>query len=488
MFIKVLLLVIYVAMMVSIAAVTHKKAKNLNDFLLGGRKIGPWLSAFAYGTSYFSAVIFIGYAGKNGWNFGLSATWIGIGNAFIGALLPWLIMAKPARRMTQRLGADTMPEFFQRRYDSRFMKIASALIIFVFLVPYSASVYQGLGSLFEKVFGIPLIYVVLGMAAVTALYLVAGGYLATAYGDLIQGIIMLGGVGFMIFFLFKAMGGVSQSINKLAEFGEGMADMFASGAASPKDLISMVVLTSLGTWGLPQMVHKFYAIKDESAIKRGAVISTIFSLIVGGGAYLAGAFGRVVLNNQLPEATATTSSFDLIMPNVLFSTMPDALLGLIAVLVLSASMSTLASLVLTSASTLSMDLFRDVLFPKMSQKNVMLLMRALCIVFVLCSIAITLSSNAGITTLMSLSWGTVAGTCLGPFLLGLISKRTTKIGAIAGMLSGFITSLGLTAILGMAQTPFNGSCAMIASIAVTFIVSLLTPAPSKEKIAEVFGE
>ena len=144
-----IMLVIYFIVMVSIGIYAHHRTKNVEDFVLGGRTVGPWLTAFAYGTSYFSAVVFVGYAGRFGWDYGISAVWIGIGNAFVGSLMAWVILGKRTRTMTKHLNASTMPQFFERRYNSKALKIASAAIVFIFLIPYTASVYNGLSRLFE---------------------------------------------------------------------------------------------------------------------------------------------------------------------------------------------------------------------------------------------------------------------------------------------------------------------------------------------------
>jgi SSS family solute:Na+ symporter/sodium/proline symporter len=302
---KYVFLGVFVVIMVAIGLFSRRKVKNVQDFLLGGRQMGPWLTAFAYGTTYFSAVIFIGYAGKIGWGFGISSTFIGIGNAIIGSLLAWLVLAGRTRKMTHDLNASTMPEFFEKRYDSKAMKIVTALIIFIFLVPYSASVYQGLGYLFERTFGVPFIYCMAAMAILTGAYLLLGGYVATALNDFVQGIIMLIGVGFMIYFIISnpAVGGIGNGLKKLYEIpndGPGLVSIFS---AHPLNLLGLIILTSLGSWGLPQMVHKFYTIKDDDAVKMGTVISTVFALIIAGGAYFVGGFGRLFLNNTMPLGT-----------------------------------------------------------------------------------------------------------------------------------------------------------------------------------------
>jgi SSS family solute:Na+ symporter len=487
---KYVFLGLFVIIMILVGIISRKKVNNVQDFFLGGRKMGPWLSAFAYGTTYFSAVIFIGYAGKIGWNFGISSTFIGIGNALIGSLLAWIVLAKKTRKMTHDLGVSTMPEFFEKRYDSKAMKIVTALIIFIFLVPYSASVYQGLGYLFERTFGVPFVYCMAAMALLTGIYLLLGGYVATALNDFIQGIIMLIGVAFMIYFILSnpAVGGLSGGIQKLSQVPEVGTGLVSAFSAQPLNLLGLVVLTSLGTWGLPQMVHKFYAIKDDNAVKRGTIISTVFALIIAGGAYFVGGFGRLFLENTMPLGANGKANADMVMPMVLEKALPDALIGIVVILVLSASMSTLSSLVLVSSSAISLDLVKGTLFPNMKKESVMVLMRALCGLFVICSFMVAVTPNS-ILSLMSFSWGTVAGAFLAPFLYGLYWKGTTKIGAWAGFIGGFAVSLAGAIIYKMdaAVAPNIGAVAMAVSLIIVPAVSLLTAKMPQKHIDRVFG-
>lgn len=486
---QIIILVAYLLLLIGIAIYSVRKTKTTDDFMLGGRKIGPWMSAFAYGTTYFSAVMFVGYAGKFGWLMGLSATWIGIANALVGTFLAWKLMAKPTRQITQRLDTATMPDFFLKRYKSRGLKISAAIIIFIFLVPYCASVYQGLGYFFESVFNIPYEYCMIGMAVFTALYLLMGGYIATAMTDVVQGFIMIGGVILMIVFVLAApqVGGVFAGLEKV---GTQAGISFVTPFGSPQMLvllISLIILTSFGTWGLPQMVHKFYAIKDESAIKRGTVISTLFALLVGGAAYFLGTFGRLFLT-EIPEA-----GMDAIMPEMMSASLPPVLLGLILVLILAASMSTLSSLVLVSSSSISLDLIKGVIKPKMKDKTSMVWMRSLCAVFVAISLVIALLRPAAIFVLMSYSWGALSGCFLAPFLLGIKWKGMTKAGAWAGIITGLVIVIPLM-ILGSVggilpswlSPPAIGAIAMIASIIVTPIVSKATKKFDQEHIDKVF--
>ena len=480
---KYLFLGLYALMLCIISYIGFKKTKTLNDFFLGGRKTGPWMSAFAYGTTYFSAVIFIGYAGGTGWEMGLSAVLIGVGNALIGSYLAWKVLGRRTHQMTRELGASTMPEFFEKRYQSRNMKIFTAVIIFIFLVPYCASVYQGLSYLFEQVFGIPFFYCIIAMAVLTGMYLLLGGYFATTLTDFFQGIIMLIGLALMMLFVFRAdaVGGFFHGLSQLKEMDPALVSL-PKGQSLIK-LLSLITLTSLGSWGLPQMVHKFYAIRDVRAIRQGTVISTLFALVISGGAYLIGIFGRLFLNNTLPIDPVTgVANADLIIPTMLQATLPAALMGLVVVLVLSASMSTLSSLVLVSSSAISMDLIKGVLKPNMDQKKVMLLMRLLCGVFILASVVIAVNRHQAILSLMSFSWGTISGTFLGAFVFGLYDKRTNARGAWAGMILGFATNMIWAAASGFdgSLSPLIGSVSMMVSLITVPLASRLLPKKAAE--------
>ena len=479
----------YFLLLIGIAIYSMRKSTTLKDFYLGGRNVGPWMSAFAYGAAYFSAVIFIGYAGRSGWTLGMSAVWVGIGNAILGNYIAWKVLARRTRALTGHLNAATMPEFFEKRFGSKGLRVLAAVIIFVFLVPYSASVYQGLGYLFEMTLNIPFIYCMLAMALVTAFYLLLGGYFGAALSDFIQGLVMLVGVVLMVFYIVTnpAVGGLSEGIARLKAIDPALVGPV--GPDGPLSLISLILLTSLGSWGLPQMMHKFYAIRDERAIRRGTRISAGFSLVVAGGAYFCGVFGRLYLNNQLPVDPATgAANMDMIMPQVIVQALPQALIGIVLILVLSASMSTLASLVLVSSSAISMDLIKGKLFPNLSEKSVKRIMRVLCLVFVAVSFAIASGKVAAILTLMSFSWGTISGSFLGPFLYGLYWRRTTKQGAWAGMLAGLGTSViaALATGFNAGLAPVIGVIAMGVSMVTVPVVSLLTKPMDSAFLTDIF--
>ncbi|MGN0665854.1 MAG: sodium:solute symporter [Huintestinicola sp.] len=458
-----IILIAYLALMIGIGIYCRKMTSNVNDFVLGGRIVGPWFTAFAYGTSYFSAVVFIGYAGQFGWAYGTSATWIGIGNAIIGSLLAWVILGKRTRIMSKYLNASTMPEYFEKRYNSKPLKTASAVIIFIFLIPYTASVYNGLSRLFESAFHIPYSACIIGMAIFTAIYVILGGYRATALNDFIQGIIMLIGISAVVVCSINHKGGLASAMDALGAIPDsnGNTEVYNSlFGPDPINLIGVVILTSLGTWGLPQMVQKFYAIKDEAAIKRGSIISTLFAFVVAGGSYFLGGFGRLYATIDPNEAGKTLINvspagkpeYDAIIPAMMFEALPQLLLGLLIVLVLSASMSTLSSLVLTSSSTMVIDLVKP--FKKdLDEKKQVLYIRIFIVAFLALSVILAMNKNTYITTLMSISWGALAGSFLAPFLWGLFSKKISRASVAFCMIWGVGITLIHTACFSLGWFP-----------------------------------
>lgn len=489
--IKLTLLIIFFAVMVVVGLYARKHATSVDGFVLGGRSVGPWLTAFAYGTSYFSAVVFVGYAGQFGWKYGLSSTWIGIGNALIGSLLAWVVLGRRTKVMSQHLKSKTMPDFFGERYKSKTLKIVASAIVFIFLVPYTASIYNGLSRLFEMAFHIPYTYCVIVMAVFTGIYVILGGYMATAINDFIQGIIMLIGIVAVIAAVLSGQGGFLQAVQKMAEIPSdvpvtmGQPGAFTSFfGPDPVNLLGVVILTSLGTWGLPQMIGKFYAIRDEKAINTGTVISTLFAIVISGGCYFLGGFGRLFDGSAIHDETGNVV-FDSIIPHML-STLPDILIGVVIVLVLSASMSTLASLVLTSSSTLTLDFLKDNVMKNMSEKKQVRTMQILIVFFIIVSVIMALDPPTFIAQLMGISWGALAGAFLAPFLYGLYWKGVTR----AAVWASFAAGVGITVsnmFLHYIASPINaGAVAMIAGLVVVPVVSFITPKLPKEHTEELF--
>ena len=510
MILQLTLLVAYFALLVAIGLYCRRKAASVDGFVLGGRTVGPWLTAFAYGTSYFSAVVFVGYAGQFGWRYGIAATWAGLGNAVIGSLLAWAVLGRRTRIMTQHRDSATMPDFFAKRFGSPSLKLAASVIIFVFLIPYTASLYNGLSRLFSMAFpGFSYSWCIVVMAVLTAIYVIAGGYLATAINDFIQGVVMLFGITAVIGAVLASKGGLMAATSELARQNAAIPNgdvpgIFASFLGpDPLNLLFVVILTSLGTWGLPQMVQKFYAIKDEGSIKKGTLISTLFAFVVAGGCYFLGGFGRL-FSDEIGVAAngAPAGGFDSVVPKMLESAIPTdgLLMALVVVLVLSASMSTLSSLVMTSSSTLTIDFIRGTVVKEMSQKRQVLCIRVLLVVFIAISAALALvqynstSPIAFIAQMMGVSWGAMAGSFLAPFLYALYSRRVTT----ASCWACFVFAVCLTTAnvfgwkpvlwKGTAMNPIHsGAIAMLAGLVIVPVVSLFTPRPRRELVDGAFA-
>lgn len=492
---KLVVLIIYFAVLTGIGLYCRKHATDVNGFVLGGRSVGPWLTAFAYGTSYFSAVVFVGYAGQFGWKYGISATWAGIGNAIIGSLLAWVVLGRRTRIMSQHLDSATMPQFFGKRFASNPLKIGASVIIFIFLIPYTASLYNGLSRLFGMAFDIDYSVCIILMAALTAVYVIAGGYMATAINDFIQGIIMLVGIIAVIAAVLSDNGGFVNAMDSLARVNDTAVSttpgVFASFfGPDPFNLLCVVILTSLGTWGLPQMVQKFYAIDSEASIQKGTIISTIFALIVSGGCYFLGGFGRLYSD----QINVASDGYDSIIPTML-SNLGPALVALVVILVLSASMSTLSSLVITSSSTLTIDFLKDNFIKNMSEKKQVLYIRVLIVVFIAVSAILALiqykSSVTFIAQLMGISWGALAGSFLAPFMYSLYSKKVTKASCWACFIFSSVLMIAniffRSSFPAWLQSPINcGAFAMFAGIVIVPMVSLFTKAPDRELVDRTF--
>lgn len=504
-----IMLVVFFAVMIYVGFYSRKHASDVDGFVLGGRGVGPWLTAFAFGTSYFSAVIFVGYAGQFGWNFGLASTWAGLGNAFIGSLLAWNVLGRRTRVMTQHLDAKTMPDFFGKRFDSVSLKVAASIIVFIFLIPYTASLYNGLSSLFGLVFDIPYWVVIAVMAVLTGFYVIFGGYMATAINDFIQGIIMLFGICAVIGAVLTENGGLLETTKSLAAVtgDAGWQGAYASFLGpDPLALLFVVMLTSLGTWGLPQMVGKFYAIKSEKDIHKGTVISTVFAIIVAGGCYFLGGFGRLYSDKVVINEATGKPLFDTIVPTMLAS-LPSLVIAVVIVLVLSASMSTLSSLVLTSSSTFTLDVIKPAAKREISDKKQVSIMRTFIVFFILISAVIAIFKDAHpevtfIAQMMGVSWGALAGAFLAPFLYGLYWKSVTKTsvavcfiwGCSVAVLQLVVTLCGIDVtgwgtVLGyIFKSSINsGVVAMAGGLIIVPIISMVTKKQEEGEIRVIFS-
>jgi SSS family solute:Na+ symporter len=469
--VKIVVISAYAVFTLAIGYLGLKKARTFSDFFLGGRTVGPWMSAFTYAAAYFSAVLFIGFAGKVGWGFGLSGLWIALGNALVGVLGVWGLLGNRIRRMSVELQVTTMPEFLERRYGSRILKFIASLAIFLFLIPYSAAVFIGLSYLFKANFGLAYGTALLFMGLFTAFYLVLGGYKSMTMIDVVFGMIMCLGSAVLIASTLQKAGGPEGLAAGLTAIDPRLTAAVGPGGAWP--LFALVFLTSVAPFAMPQLVQKFYAIRDGKAIRRGMIASTAFAALIAGTAYFTGAAARFFLTPESAPGAFTGGRpvFDVVMPEFLTKVIPPSLSIVMMLLILSASMSTLAALVLISSSSVVKDLYAGFVNPAVTDRTLTRLMRTTSAVFILLSVVLAYLRPATIVAILSVSWGAIGSFFLGPFVWGLISKKVTRFGAIASALLGLGTCLALS-FSGIAPAE-AGTIGMIVSFVLNPLASQL---------------
>jgi solute:Na+ symporter, SSS family len=481
--IRILVLTAYAIMIVFIGWLGMKRTRNFSDFFLGGGNVGPWMTAFTYGTAYFSAVLFIGFAGKIGWGFGLSALWIAAGNALIGVLGVWWFIGPRVKKMADAYQVATMAEFFEKRYNSRFLKLLTAIVIFIFFIPYSAAVFMGLSYLFTSNFGVSYTVALLFMGGFTAIYLVMGGYKSMAMIDVIFGMIMSVGVLLLLGSVLHAGGGFGEITFKLKMIEPRLTAPIGPPGLWP--LFSLIFLTSVAPFAMPQLIQKFYAIRDLRSIRIGMIASTLFALLIGGIGYFTGATSRLFLT---PEGTPSAFSFgkpifDALMPELIANVIPESLSILILLLIISASMSTLAALVLISSSAVTRDIYAGFINPEVSDKRLTFLMRIASALFIVLSVILAYFRPDTIVTILGISWGAIGATFLGPFLWGLFTSFASRRGAIIGAILSLTVCLGL--YFGGFSSPEAGTIGMILSLVSVPLLSLVLPDAKLQKQKQV---
>jgi solute:Na+ symporter, SSS family len=468
---KIIVIALYALMIITVGVIGLRKTKSFNDFFLGGGNVGPWMSAFSYGTAYFSAVLFIGFAGKIGWDFGYSGLWIAFFNALVGVLGVWALFGWRIKKMSSEYGVSTMSEFLEKRYGSPFFKLLASVVIFVFMVPYSAAVFMGLSYLFTSSFGVDYGYALLFMGVFTSVYLVLGGYKSMAIIDLIFGLIMVLGVIILYFSTISKGGGLVNITESLSAIKPGLTEIVGPPGWWP--LFSLVFLTSIAPFAMPQLVQKFYAIRDKRSIQTGMIASTVFALLIGGVAYFIGSTTRLFIT---PENTAIAFKdgipiFDRLMPEMLTNVIPQGLSIIILLLMLSASMSTLAALVLISSSSFSKDFYSGFINKNISDKSLTLMMRVMSVFFVFLSVALAYMNIDSIVAILGVSWGAIGSFFLGPFVWGLFTKTANRFGALSSGILGLTTCLVLY-FTGM-PSPQAGTVGMLTSLAINPIFSFI---------------
>lgn len=483
-------IVIYLAAMVAIGAVYSKKNKNTDDFYLGGRKLGPLVTAMSAEASDMSSYLLMGLPGL-AVVYGIAeASWTAIGLA-VGTYVNWLLVAKRIRLYSHKINAVTIPEFFAKRFhdNAKVLSLIAALIIIIFFVPYTASGFSACGKLFSSLFGVDYQIAMIISAVVIVLYTTLGGFSAASTTDLIQSIVMTVALFVVVGFGVSQAGGVHavlENASQLPAYFSLTSTGDGAGGTTPYGGLTIVstLAWGLGYFGMPHILLRFMAIEDSKKLKTSRRIASVWVVISMAVAIFIGTVGVGMIG-----AGVLDGGFDgervIIEISKLLSTygiFPALVAGVILSGILAATMSTADSQLLAASSSASQDIFISFFKVKLSQKKAMLIARASVVLISVIGVIIALDENSSIFRVVSFAWAGF-GAAFGPLVLfSLFWKRTNKAGAVAGMVTGgamvFIWKY-VIAKLSPVLNIYELLPAFILSSLAIVAVSLLTKAPDK---------
>lgn len=502
-------MIAYMAIVIIIGIAFAKKAnKNTDSYFLGGRTLGPWVTAMSAEASDMSGWLLMGLPGVAYWCGIADAAWTAIGLA-LGTYVNWLITSKRLRRYSEKANAITLPEFFSNRFHekSKIIMTVAALFILIFFTVYAASCLVTCGKLFSTLFGFDYVPMMIVGAVFVLIYTIIGGFLAESASDFMQAIVMVialivivvtgtvaaGGLDAVVdnaksipgFFEFFGIAnpvtdanGVQQSLNGQPLFGE-------AGTYGVLSVVSCLAW-GLGYFGMPQVLLRFMAIRSEKELKSSRRIATVWCLISLVIAVFIGVIGRALYPTALTTSSEAENVFILLATNLL----PAVLAGLVMAGILAATISSSDSYLLIAASAFSKNIFQGLIHKKASDKQVLVISRITLLAITGVAIIIALDENSVIFNIVSFAWAGFGAT-FGPLMLmSLFWKRINRWGAIAGMIGGgvmvFVWNLAIRPLGGIWDV-YELLPAFIFSCICIVVVSLLTPAPSK-KIQQEFEE
>ncbi len=502
-------MIAYMAIVIIIGIAFAKKAnKNTDSYFLGGRTLGPWVTAMSAEASDMSGWLLMGLPGVAYWCGIADAAWTAIGLA-LGTYVNWLITSKRLRRYSEKANAITLPEFFSNRFHekSKIIMTVAALFILIFFTVYAASCLVTCGKLFSTLFGFDYVPMMIVGAVFVLIYTIIGGFLAESASDFMQAIVMVialivivvtgtvaaGGLDAVVdnaksipgFFEFFGIAnpvtdanGVQQSLNGQPLFGE-------AGTYGVLSVVSCLAW-GLGYFGMPQVLLRFMAIRSEKELKSSRRIATVWCLISLVIAVFIGVIGRALYPTALTTSSEAENVFILLATNLL----PAVLAGLVMAGILAATISSSDSYLLIAASAFSKNIFQGLIHKKASDKQVLVISRITLLAITGVAIIIALDENSIIFNIVSFAWAGFGAT-FGPLMLmSLFWKRINRWGAIAGMIGGgvmvFVWNLAIRPLGGIWDV-YELLPAFIFSCVCIVVVSLLTPAPSKE-IQQEFEE
>ncbi len=473
-FIYAIIIVVYLAILILIGFVTGRRTKSVEDFYIGGRQIGPWVTALSFVAAYFSSVVIIG-GGGFGYMFGMSTLWIGAINVLLGCTVCWIVLGPRIRKFTQRLNTMTIPGFFGERYKSNFALVFSAIIIVLFMIFYNVSILKGMGHIFEVLMDIPYAYGILLAGIIILFYVSIGGYLAVVWTSFVQAWVM--GIGLIVLTIFsiKAVGGIGAANQALEAINPGLIN--TPGVWGWPGLISFALIVSFGVWGMPQLVVRFYSLKNLKVLKIGTVIATVgtcLALLP----YFNGAIARVLCPGlQNPDLAIPTLAKNVLSP---FGS------AIVLAGVVAAGMSTFASILIILSSSMIHDIVKKGLKKNLNKNKILFYSKVASIIIGIVSLIIAFNPPALVLTLTAFAWAVIASTTLWPILFGIYWKKATKMGCIISMVGGFITAL-VWMVVGNPFGIHGFIPGLIVGLILMILVSLFTPGFSKEHIEKIWG-
>lgn len=494
-------IIIYLVGMIAIGIWTSAKNKSSDDFYIGGRKLGPFVTAMSAEASDMSGWLLMGLPAVALMGGLAEASWTAIGLA-IGTYLNWLFVAKRLRVYSYKLNAFTLPDFFSKRFGkSRIITSIAAIFIIVFFVPYTASGFVACGKLFSSLFGMDYITAMIICAAVIVIYCTLGGFLAASTTDFIQSIIMTIALFVVIGFTEGLTGGFDTVFANVKGL-DGYLDLFkgfnvakgetGSYGALP---VASTLAWGLGYFGMPHILLRFMAIEDKNKLKFSRRVASVWVVISMSVAVLIGVIGYSLMKNGIIGPYESASAAETVIVDISkflskFGYIPAFTAGIILAGILASTMSTADSQLLATASSISQNLVQETFKVKMSEKASMWLARISVIAISVVAVFLALDPNSSVFRIVSFAWAGFGAT-FGPVMLfGLFWKRTTKAGAIAGMITGgamvFIWKYVISGLGGIFAI-YELLPAFVFSSAVLVIASLIDKAPSKE-ITDVFEQ
>ena len=468
-------IVVYMFILIGVGLIASRKTRGIADFYLGGRNIGPFVTALSFIAAYFSSVVIIG-GGGFGYKFGMSTLWVGAINVLLGCTLCWIFLGKRLRKYTQKLKTMTIPGFIAERFKAPEARIFSAVIIFILMLIYNVSVLKGMGHIFEVLMQIPYIYGILISGIIIILYVAIGGYLAVVWTSFVQALIMIVGLLLLTSRTLFVVGGLTAANEKLAAIDPGL--LSTPGIWGYAGLISFCLIVSFGVWGMPQLVIRFYSIKNTAVLRIGTVVVTIggcLALLP----YLNGAVSRILF--------PALKNPDLAIPTLTKAVLSPLGAAIFLAAVVAAGMSTFAAVLIIVSSAIVRDFWQKGLKKKTEEKKLLRAGRVVSVIAGVISLLIAIKPPGLILVLTAFAWSIIASATLWPILFGIYWRRTTRWGVTTSMFVGSIVAL-IWMVIG---EPF-GIHGFIPGISigliVIIIVSLLTKPPSKEYIRKIWED